>query len=173
MQTAQEYTDFYSSAPTLVKPLVDDFTDRLADSDVGEVATSTEENKRFKVPECAILPANKPLKGNFKLLQMWEGRVVSIDEDEHEFTAIVNDKTNSLLPGEELTMSIEEIPPSDLSLLASGAVFYWSIGYSDYPGRPRTRESRIRFRRLKKWQKSEINIAKDRGKKLADFFAAY
>jgi hypothetical protein len=173
MGTAQNYSDWYNSEPAFVKPLVSDFTDRIARSDAEDVETSTEERKLFEVPERAILPSVKPLRGNFKLLQMWEGRIVSIDEGKHEFTAIVKDKTNQAMPEEKLTMSIEEVPPTDLSLLSSGAVFYWSIGYADYPGRPRTRESRIRFRRLPKWHQSELSKAIDRGKKLAEFFAEY
>lgn len=180
MGTAQVYTDWYNSEPTSVKPLVNDFADRLTGNDAdrltnndAEFATLTEEKELLQFPERAILPSVKPLKGNFKLLQMWEGRVVSIDDGNHEFTAVVTDKTNPAMPDEKLTMSIEEVPPTDLSLLSPGAVFYWSIGYADHPGRPRARESRIRFRRLPKWQQSELSKAVDRGKKLAEFFADY
>lgn len=169
MQTARIYEDTTSSELALVEPLVKGFKDQLEKVD-DNASTSTGEKEQLEIPKQAVLRVSKPLKGNFKLLQMWEGRVASIDNDHYEFTAIIQDKTNSSMPDEELTLSIEEIPPSDLSLLSSGAVFYWSIGYADYPGRPRSRESRVRFRRLQKWQPSDLSIAEDRGKKLADFF---
>jgi len=170
METAQEYSNYSSSETCSVKPLVENLTGHLSSDDV---VTAIEEDNLFEVPKFAVLPSSKELKGDFKLLQMWEGLVQAIDQDHHEFTAIVKDKTNPTMPDEEFTMSIEEIPPTDLALLASGAVFYWSIGYADYPGRPRTRESRIRFRRLPKWHQSELNKAKERGKQLADFFTSY
>lgn len=168
METAQDYTDWNNSEPTVVTTLIDAAREILHPNT--EISTTL--GKMFQVPERAVLPSLKPLKGNFKLLQMWEGKVVSVDERNHEFTAIVTDKTSKSTPDEMLTMSIEEVPPTDLALLSAGAIFYWSIGYADYPGRPRSRESRIRFRRLPKWQQFEIDKAKHRGKKLAEFFAA-
>ncbi len=126
-----------------------------------------------KTPEHLIPPPTSYLKGNFKLLQSWEGRVLNVDSVNHEFTAIVTDKTDPSANDEQITLSIDEIPPDDLSLLVAGATFYWSIGYADYPGRPRSRESRIRLRRLPKWTQAELTRMEDRGKQLADFFASH
>jgi len=60
----------------------------------------------------------------------------------------------------------EDITPDDASLIKPGAVFYWSVGFFDYPGRGRSRESRIRFRRLKGPSKADIARSKKIGKSL-------
>ena len=109
-----------------------------------------------------------PLKGKFNLLQLWEGRVIDIRND--EFDAIISDKTNSDFPDELVTIDAVEITPDDLPLLKKGAVFYWSVGYLDYPGRGRARESKIRFRRLKGWTEKEIEHARRIGNQFAQFF---
>jgi len=110
----------------------------------------------------------KPLMGRFQLLQFWEGRVTDIFDN--TFSAIISDKTNPDLPDELVTLDIEEVTPSDLSLLTLGSVFYWSIRYADFPGRGRSKESKIRFRRLPAWTQKEINRAIDTGTELATFF---
>jgi len=134
----------------------------------------TEDNhsESIQVPKHAIATPLKKLRGNFRLLQMWEGRVLDIDFEDQEFSVIISDKTNKDFPDEKVSLSIEEVPPNDLHLLQEGAVFYWSIGYADYPGRPRTRESRIRFRRLPKWTNRELKNAKEIGVQLAGIFSS-
>jgi len=110
----------------------------------------------------------KPLVGRFKLLQLWEGRITEITEN--TFSARISDKTNPKLPDEIVTLDIEEISPSDLSLVKLGSVFYWSIRYADFPGRGRSKESKIRFRRLPNWTKKEVEKAIKTGTELASFF---
>ena len=134
--------------------------------------TGYKRNFSVLIPKHAVAPPLKKIEGTFRLLQMWEGRVLFIDNDRQEFTAIIIDKTNLDLADEKVYLSIEEIPRNDLSLLKEGAVFYWSIGYADYPGRPRTRESRIRFRRLPKWSSQELNKARETGASLAKLFSS-
>ena len=109
-----------------------------------------------------------PLKGNFKMLQQWEGRVVEAGGS--EFTAIITDKTNPDVEDQLVTVDTEDITPNEVSLIEPGAVFYWSIGFFDYPGRGRSRESRIRFRRLMGPSKSDIARSEQVGKKFAKFF---
>ena len=88
-------------------------------------------------------------------------------------SSVISDKTNTAFPDEQITLSVEEVSRNDLQLLKEGAVFYWSIGYADYPGRPRTRESRIRFRRLPKWTRRELKKAREIGAELAEIFSSY
>ena len=109
-----------------------------------------------------------PLKGRYTLLQKWEGNVVKVHAN--EFDAIIIDKTDPTFAKELVTIEKIEITPDDLPLLESGSVFYWTIGYSDYPGRGRSRESKIRFRRLKGWTKKEIDHSKKIGEQFAEFF---
>ena len=126
-------------------------------SDLGDIA-------KFPVAPMYL----SQLKGKFKLLQLWEGRVIDIRND--EFDAIISDKTNTDYSDELVTIDLMEITPDDQPLLKKGAVFYWSVGYLDYPGRGRVRESKMRFRRLKGWTEKEIKRAKTIGKQFAQFF---
>ncbi len=127
----------------------------------------------LQIPKHAIATPLRRIKGDFRLLQMWEGRVLCIDTEKNEFSAVISDKTNTAFPDEQITISVEEVSKNDLQLLKEGAVFYWSIGYADYPGRPRTRESRIRFRRLPKWTHRELKKAREKGAELAEIFSSY
>ncbi len=115
-----------------------------------------------------IPPATKPFFSKFKILQIWDGRVVDVGNK--EFSAIITDKTNPNLEDELVTMDIDEISPADSTLLEPGAVFYWSIGYADHKGRGRVKESKIRFRRLPGWSQKDIDRAKESGAELAAFF---
>ena len=122
-----------------------------------------------EIPPVAIAPPYiVPLKGVFKLLNLWEGRITEVRDS--EFDAIITDKTNPDFADELVTIDKSEITPDDFSMIKQGAVFYWSVGYSDYPGRGRARESKIRFRRLMGWTEAEINHAKKIGKEFAEFF---
>lgn len=123
----------------------------------------------IKPPKYALVPPSKIRLDVFRLLQLWKGRVTDVSED--EFVSIISDLTNPALDDEQVTLDLEEVPVDDLPLVSPGAVFYWSIGYADYPGRPRTRESRIRFRRLPGWTEPELNRAERNADRLADLFA--
>lgn len=113
-------------------------------------------------------PNLESLPGTFRLLQLWEGRVTHVSKD--EFIAIISDRTDPSLNDEQVTLSIEEVTEDDVPLIKPGAVFYWSIGYADHPGRPRVRESRIRFRRLPGWTKTELDRAKETANNLSAYF---
>ena len=154
MENVQTATS-YSEAGTFPASTVPIF-DRLDRQDLADwsgkqmdsLPTEADPNVSLRIPRHAIATPAITIKGDFRLLQIWEGRVLSIGTVRNEFIAHISDKTNKELPDEQVTLSIDEISRNDLVLLKEGAVFYWSIGYADYPGRPRTRESRIRFRRL-------------------------
>lgn len=142
--------------------------DSSSSTDQGESkSTSVGEDPSPDVP-LAIVPPMLPLEGKFILLQLWEGLIVEVRDS--EFDAIIYDKTNPEWADELVTFDSIEITPDDLPLLKSGSVFYWSIGYSNYLGRGRIRESKIRFRRLKGWSKKEIDHSKKVGKQFAEFF---
>lgn len=112
----------------------------------------------FADSEFAVDPSIRSLpRGLFKLLQAWEGVVVSVSEA--EFVAKIRDRTNRDNPEEEVTLPKEDISPSEKDQIVPGAVFYWSIGYKDAPGEPRRRVSQIRFRRLPAWSQTEISMA--------------
>lgn len=127
-----------------------------------------DERELGEIPKVTSPPDSVPLKGKFKLHQLWEGRIVEVRDS--EFDAIITNKTNPDFSEELVTIDIIEVTPDDLPSIRPGSVFYWSIGHLDYPGRGRVRESKIRFRRLKGWTKKELEYAKRVGKEFAEFF---
>ena len=70
--------------------------------------------------------------------------------------AQIRDLIDDTQPVEEITFSTEEISPSDLQLVAPGAVFYWRIGYVDEVNGQRRRTSDFSFRRLPQWREKDI-----------------
>ncbi|MBL0702008.1 MAG: hypothetical protein JJV91_00845 [Desulfosarcina sp.] len=139
-----------------------------SNSDYDGEESTTDKNPSPELLPVALAPPLSPLKGRYTLLQRWDGHVVKVRD--FDFDAIIIDKTNPNLANELVTIEKIEISPDDFPLLENGSVFYWSIGYSDYPGRGRIRESKIRFRRLKGWTKKEIDHSKTMGKQFAEFF---
>ena len=131
---------------------------------------SGDEPSRVRPPLHVLHPPISQLPDSFKLLQLWEGRVIRVSED--NVVALISDETDRNQPEEEVVLDIEEFEPDDLSLLKPGAVFYWSIGYAELRGRPRTRSSRIRLRRLPGWTDAEIQRAKKEGARLAQIFGS-
>ncbi len=136
-------------------------------SDDDDLGLTASDKKTPDIP-IKLIPFLDPLKGSFKMLQQWEGRVVETRGS--EFTAIITDKTNPDVEDQLVTVDTEDITPNEFSSIEPGAVFYWSIGFFDYPGRGRSRESRIRFRRLIGPSKADIVRSEKIGKKLAEFF---
>lgn len=114
------------------------------------------------------LPARPRPTHRFAVLQKWEGTVSAIAEG--EFVAVIRDLTIPSLPEEEATFSMEEVSEADRSLLALGAVFYWSIGYELTLSGNRQRVSLIRLRRLPAWTRREIEDVRRDAEKLAHLF---
>ena len=117
-----------------------------------------------------IWPVFNVVQSDFKLLQLWQGRVEKVGTD--EFVATLFDKTHPLSSPEQVSISIEDVNLEDRELLRPGAVFYWSIGYANYYKGPRQRTSRIRFRRLV-IPKRKMVERKNAAKQLATFFARH
>src|SRR5436309_10991848 len=80
------------------------------------------------------------------VLQRWEGAVVA--RNGTEFTAILRDLTEARQPEEEVTISFAELADDDRTLVAPGAVFYWTIGYKVKLSGNRERVASLRVRRL-------------------------
>jgi len=104
-----------------------------------------EKPRQYDIP--MILPQSQPdPRGKFEVLQLYEGVVLSANN--HSMWARLVNKTNELEEDEEAEFPLEEISYGDRKLIENGAVFYWYIGYYDSASGQRTRESKIRFRRL-------------------------
>ncbi|MCW9057284.1 MAG: hypothetical protein OQL11_00195 [Gammaproteobacteria bacterium] len=109
------------------------------------------------------------LTGSFQMLQLWEGYVVSVSDE--EMLCRIFDKTNEENPVEEVSIPLKEVEPAELPLVYAGSVFYWSIRYADQRGRGRARESLIRFRRLPPISVTSIEKSKARANYLEQFFS--
>jgi hypothetical protein len=90
--------------------------------------------------------------------QRWEGYVERVEGD--VFLARLVDLTNPANDDEVTEVSIEEeVSPGDRALVAPGAVFYWSIGYTRSPGGQLQGSSQLRFRRQPRWTAEELVMA--------------
>jgi len=84
----------------------------------------------------------------------------------NSFTARLVDQSNPGTADEEVELSLEEISPDDLALVAPGAIFYWNIGYETTSSGQRKRSSVIRLRRLPAWSAKDIETAQTRASEL-------
>lgn len=107
-----------------------------------------------KMPQkVRILPVAPQTKG-YKLLQLWEGIVESVDGN--DFTAVLSDRTTPDTDDEIAEFSMDDVMPDDQHLVVEGALFIWAIAY-EISGGTRYRKSEIRFRRMGVWTKTDIN----------------
>jgi len=101
-------------------------------------------------------------------LQKWEGFVISVGTSTFlaRLVPILGEG-----PEQEAEIFIEEVDEAEREMLKQGSVFYWSIGYVDR-SKGRSRESRIRFRRLPKYTPQEIRQAAQYAQDVRDLFNA-
>ena len=137
--------------------------------------TGTPRNEDFyTVPEKVLLPLEPREKyENIKFkdsvlrtLQMWEGTVEEVNND--EFTSVLIDKTDSQNPDEQVTFSVNEVTENERNMISPGSTFYWVIGHEIMKGGQQKNVAYIRFRRMPNWtglamkhalQNAEISIA--------------
>jgi hypothetical protein len=113
----------------------------------------------------AVLPKQKYSPKTYVSLGKWEGYV--IDSYDNFFLARITDLKEEH-GDEEVEIFFDEISDDERKLVRPGAIFYWSIGYEKEKGTVK-RSSIIRFRRLPKWTKSDIDKAKKIKSELENF----
>lgn len=111
-------------------------------------------------------PANSVPEASQVTLQRWQGRVASIAET--EFIAIVRDLTDPSRPLEQVTFGLDQVDEDDRVLLDADAVFYWFIHKETRRGTVKT-TSELRFRRLARWTRTELSLAKHQANELASW----
>lgn len=114
---------------------------------------------------------NELVSKNYReeIKQVWIGTVIGFDSE--SIVARLEDCSDDDNPVEEVTLSIEEIEEQDRELIERGAQFYWHIGYRFGRNYSRERFSKIRFRRLAKWNQSELADAAALSEEYVNFFA--
>jgi hypothetical protein len=115
-----------------------------------------------------VVPRVRPAGTENKVLQRWEGRVLSATDA--DVTAVISDRTEPSNPDEEVVFSRDELSAEDQALVRPGAVFYWSIRYEQGAGIPRQRVNRIRFRRLLPITATELARASERAAQIRDLW---
>ena len=96
-----------------------------------------------------------PQISRFSVRQFFEGVVTRVDPRSGSFLATITDRTDHTMPDEAVEIDRGEVDEQDWDLIASGACFYWYIGYETASG-GRRRVGEIRFRRLPRLTESEL-----------------
>lgn len=102
------------------------------------------------------------MKNHSEKTQRWVGYIDTISGD--EFSAKLEDLND---PGtyEVANFDIAEVSKSDKELLSIGAVFYWSVGYSNDNGQI-SKKSLIRFKRSVPFTIEEVDEVADWASKM-------
>lgn len=93
------------------------------------------------------------------MLQSWEGRVVSINDETFE-AALVDITACENEENEQIELPIDDLRQDDLARLQLGTIFTWLIGYR-YFGATKERFSRIVFRSLPPWTEADFARAEE------------
>ena len=116
------------------------------------------------MPKFKQIPEDR--KAFFSPLQEWEGYVLEVYND--YFTARLVDITaGDSQETEGGEFPIGDVDDKDLSLLKSGAVFRWLIGYEKSYRGTKKRISQVVFRRLPQWTKTDIDEAKNEARRIS------
>ena len=129
---------------------------------------STEEPPPVRMEPPLVAPPRRAKARRLKILQQWEGVVRRVESD--SFEAELRDLTNSSNPPEYAEIELGDITPADKPLLQVGAVLYWTIGYETRESGQVLRISEMRVRRLPRWTRKALDLAKRKGEKLMEQF---
>jgi hypothetical protein len=133
-----------------------------------ETARAVPQEQRTVYGDALVrLPSLRESKWKVTVLQRWIGVVARVEAN--HFFAVLSDATATQNPAEQVELDLREVSESDLSLVADGATFYWSIGYRDTPGGQRDRISTVRFARQPRLSKSEVKRIFEHADRSADF----
>jgi hypothetical protein len=130
--------------------------DSLDTSSVDPDRWSVARRPRVRAPEAVA----------FRRLEQREGVVLDIDEREGVFRArLVDPRADE--PDQEVEVEIEQVSPSDLDLLAPGALFFWAIGYVTGRTGRRSLVLQLDFRRLPRLGRAQEEKARLAGARYA------
>lgn len=122
-------------------------TDSPAQS-VDEVTQQRAEVVQLHLPSTVPVPIVR-----VQIRHRWTGSVLEVGDE--WFRAELTNQDETEAPREVAEFDRAAISQGDESLLAVGAIFYWSVGYETRRGTCRT-FSEVRFRRLPEWTASEL-----------------
>lgn len=137
-----------------IEPSVESDVDQANCQQINNSFSIAQETRKKK--PIALVPKTTYPYRAFSALQKWEGYVIEINDK--YFTARVTDLSEKH-EDEEIEVMFTEISDDDKKLVCVGAIFYWNIGYEKEKGTVK-RSSMIRFRRLPRWTKTDVENAK-------------
>jgi hypothetical protein len=121
-----------------------------------EGATTSESDARYAVDLPAIVvPPRMKLEDRYRVLHQWEGTVVEVARD--GFRARLAELRAEQREEEYADFSFESVSEDDRVLVVPGAIFYWFVGYRTENSGQRNTWSTVRFRRLPRWTKRELD----------------
>lgn len=121
------------------------------------------------IPAPLVRPLSVDVSSRYvkvRALQRWTGRVERVLQD--RFVAIIRDITSPENPEEEVELDIQEVSGPDRSMVAPGAIFYWSIVYRDTRGGQRERLAILRFARQPKLSQTDVEDIYSEADRTAD-----
>jgi hypothetical protein len=129
--------------------------------DSSSVDTSTDqESDAVDVPDqfdIASMPEPRRREETHQALRQWEGVVEAVNDD--EFEARLSALDDPTVDDEFVTLETARVAQDDRSLIEPGAVFYWNIGETHTVDGQLRNYSEIRFRRLPKRTKRDLERA--------------
>lgn len=142
-------------------PLTSDGTSNVT-SDVQSSSLELKDGRFFisNIPPRKFTQAVIAKGSVLKTLQVWEGTVTGLDEQ--NFVATLRDLTKPSNPDEQAEFARIEVSEDDQELLTAGSTFYWVVGTECTPGGQKRNISTLQFRRLPPWTGNALRRANER-----------
>lgn len=102
----------------------------------------------------AVRPANTLPDTDASPLQIWEGRVLSVDSERHVMEVLLSAKLNKV-PDHTGEIDLEWVSEQDADLVRPGAVFYLTL-YKRWKRTTVENSQELRFRRMPSWTKRQL-----------------
>lgn len=118
------------------------------------------------LPYAVARPAMARQQKGARAVQEWEGTVVG--QRRGMIIARLRDLLHQGRFEETAEIPLDNLSDPDKPLVAEGAVFYWTIGYTVSRGGQRTLASEIRFRRDPCWSASDLRKVEARAREFGD-----
>lgn len=134
--------------------LRDPKTIAVADGDLCSAPKSVASEKSYVVPR---IPDERfgAIAADAAVLQIWEGTVVSVDDEEKQITARLRARRCEA-PDHVGQIGFEWISDQDRELVSVGAVFYLTMFKKRKRGGTIENSQELRFRRLPSWTRSQL-----------------
>ena len=127
-----------------------------------------------EVPALAIAEVHrskkaKPIEPWTAPLQVWEGKVLFVDDEQNAMDVILLDKSGHL-SDHNARMSLEWVTDQDRDLVRPGAIFYLML-YKEKKRGSLKNSQELRFRRLPNWSRSQLVKIDQAAERLLSLFA--